>query len=395
MFVEGRGEQDSKIARGISASLGTVCTLCGAWRGAYGLEPTIDLYVQHTVEILREIRRVLRKDGVCFWNVGDSYASNRGNYTRPRKGSSAKVGQEHSDLLGAAPNRFLKDGLKDKDLCLMPFRVALAAQADGWWVRSDIIWHKPNPMPESVTDRPTDAYEHILMLTKSQKYFWDAAAVAEPLKRPDEGSRKTPARFGGADKFAAIKDQSRLHSGNEYLGTPNGTRNIRNVWTFATQPYKGAHFATFPEELPRRCILAASSEKGACAKCGAPWMRNVKKTLIPERDMIADANDQASNRVKDGHKPGWVNVRETLGWSPTCKCNCPETVPCTVLDPFGGSGTTGKVAVELQRNAVLCDVAYGTGGYRELAEQRIAQAGTRKSVPVHKADAGQLFFEAA
>jgi DNA modification methylase len=140
--------------------------------------------------------------------------------------------------------------------------VAFALQADGWYLRSDIIWHKPNPMPESVTDRPTKAHEYLFLLTKSERYYYDAEAIAEPLTRPEEADRKTPARFGGADKFEEARKQSRLHSGNEYTGTPNGTRNKRSVWTVATQPYSEAHFATFPPKLIEPCILAGCPSGG-------------------------------------------------------------------------------------------------------------------------------------
>lgn len=180
------------------------------WLGQYGLEPTVSLYVQHTVEVLRAIRRVLRSDGVCFFNLGDSYAGS------------------HCEL-------------KPKDLCLIPQRVALAAQSDGWWVRSDIIWNKTNPMPESVTDRPTDAYEHILMLTKSARYYWDAEAVKEPVAESTIG--RGPVDFGGAKGRAATFEPNdpNFRNGSEQWGRrfdytescANG-RNLRNIWAFTT-----------------------------------------------------------------------------------------------------------------------------------------------------------------
>jgi len=152
------------------------CSLCGAWKGAYGLEPTPEMYVEHTIEILREIRRVLRKDGVVFWNIGDSYAGSGGpgsQYDTKHPG----YGKQFEKFTN--PNKKGFKTIKPKDLCLIPFRVAIAAQEDGWWVRSVIIWSKPNPMPESVTDRPTESHEYILMLTKSARYYWDMEAVRE------------------------------------------------------------------------------------------------------------------------------------------------------------------------------------------------------------------------
>lgn len=377
------------------------CVKCGAWRGAYGLEPTVEMYVAHTVEILREVRRVLRADGVCFWNVGDSYVGS-GKGGNP-EGSSAK----QTTVRGAAdgmPTTFIKskriergdgrwgggnlpanDGLKPKDLCLIPFRIALAAQADGWWVRSDIIWAKPNPMPESVTDRPTDAYEHILMLTKSARYFWDAEAVKEPIqdyiaeriRREAAAGMVNRNQTDSYDKIRGDGGVARFQKGTweKFLGG----RNMRNVWTFPTQPYSGAHFATFPEELPRRCIKAATSAKGACRQCGAPWEQVTKKG----RGVIGDAAEvrtredaHTESAYEKGSNPNriallrqaaraaggeYVNDAQTIGWRPGCKCKGQHgrTVPCVVLDPFGGSGTTGRVAIKLNRRAVLLDLAYG------------------------------------
>src|SRR5215469_784331 len=304
------------------------CSECGAWRGAFGLEPTIEMYIAHSLEILRECKRVLRKDGVLFWNMGDSYASTGGAHDG-RNDNQRGVG-DHG-------NRSAPNGLKPKDLCLIPERIAIAAQQDGWWVRSRILWCKPNPMPESVRDRPTDAAEHIWMFTKSERYYWDAEAVKEPCVDPDR-----PNPDGGSATIGGIP---RTPIGEPRLSS--GTRNLRNVWTFPTQPYSGAHFATFPEELPRRCILATTSAHGACAKCGAPWERITSTT------------------------GGNIGAHETIGWKPTCKCSTEEVRPCVVLDPFAGSGTTGRVATALRRQPILVDLSYGRDhGYHELSDKR-------------------------
>jgi DNA modification methylase len=170
---------DAQHAVRKESNQGSFCSLCGAWKGAYGLEPTPEMYVQHTIEILREIRRVLRRNGVCFLNLGDSYAGSGSPGGDFRNG---KGGDEY-----LRPYNRKGGTLKPKDLCLIPFRVAIAAQEDGWWVRSDIIWSKPNPMPESVTDRPTNSHEYILMLTKSARYYWDADAVRETAHYPNQG----------------------------------------------------------------------------------------------------------------------------------------------------------------------------------------------------------------
>lgn len=156
------------------------CSICNAWKGSFGLEPTPELYVVHSIEILREIKRVLRPDGVVFWNVGDSYMSHAGDRNKVG-GFQSNPDKDRADAESAmSMTKRTNKVLKDKDLCLIPFRVAIAAQEDGWWIRSVIIWNKPNPMPESVKDRPTDAYEHILMLTKSSRYYWDIESVREP-----------------------------------------------------------------------------------------------------------------------------------------------------------------------------------------------------------------------
>jgi hypothetical protein len=135
-------------------------------------------------------------------------------------------------------------------------------------------------MLEGVIDRPTRSHEHIFLLTKSERYFYDPVAIAEPLTGPNEAARQTPARFVGAHKFAGAKEQSRLHSGNEYRGTPTMTRNRRTIWTIATEPYKGAHFATYPKALVAPCIKAGTSERGCCRECGAPWRRIVRKISV-------------------------------------------------------------------------------------------------------------------
>jgi DNA modification methylase len=225
--------------------------------GQIGLEKTPDEYVAGLVEVFHRVRDLLADDGTLWLNLGDSYY----NY-RPGKGQALckqTVSNNLQDLPQNCPRRGLVlPGLKEKDLIGIPWRVAFALQADGWYLRQDIIWAKPNPMPESVQDRCTRSREYVFLLSKSSKYFFDSAAIKEPCVRPDEGKRKTPAKFGGADKWVETQKQSRLHSGNEYLGTKDGKRNKRDVWNISVKPYKGAHFATFPPDLIEPCILAGS-----------------------------------------------------------------------------------------------------------------------------------------
>jgi DNA modification methylase len=231
---------------------GRFCQRCGAWLGCLGLEPDPDLYVSHLVAVLREVRRVLREDGTLWLVLGDSFAANRSYQVRDRK-----RGEPGGPLPARVPAT-----LKPKDLVGIPWRVAFALQADGWWLRSDIVWAKPNAMPESVTDRPTRAHEFVFLLTPSRRYFYDAEAVREPDQRRRSGNGyKRPERlsYGGGEAAR----------GQEFEWVGGAGRNRRSVWTVATQCFKGAHFATFPEALVEPCLLAGTSP-AACRVCGAP-----------------------------------------------------------------------------------------------------------------------------
>lgn len=258
--------------------------------------------------------------------------------------------------------------LKPKDLVGIPWRVAFALQADGWYLRSDIIWHKPNPMPESVTDRPTSAHEYVFLLSKAQRYYYDAVAVMEPAI---QAGRVRADRIGGASW-----DCRQQHSeGGEFTGSAG--RNRRSVWTIATQPYREAHFATYPEALVEPCVLAGSSDQ-ACSVCGAAWVRQVERTVGVSKDC---PKTQAAHEARGGvGKPvgtlgksgsgrtdGFVT---TTGFAPGCDCGA-ETCGSLVLDPFCGSGTTGAVAVRLGRRFLGIEL---NPEYVAMSERRIGKA---------------------
>ena len=271
--------------------------------GQIGLEDTPEAYVAKMVEVFREVRRVLRDDGTLWLNLGDSYARNAG----PEESKLATlytmgVGQKKTHEMGAMRKGENKPppGLKPKDLVGIPWRVAFALQADGWYLRQDIIWAKPNPMPESVTDRCTKAHEYIFLLAKSARYYYDAEAVKEQstMHPVDWNQDGTPRRDSHVRGDFSGKNTQR---GKEAFRAISATRNRRSVWTITTKPYSGAHFATFPPELPRLCILA-------------------------------------------GSKLGDV-----------------------ILDPFGGSGTTAMVAIELGRTPVIIEL---NPEYAKLIRQR-------------------------
>ena len=247
-----------KEVAGRTINNGAFCIKCGAWRGQLGLEPTPEMYVEHIVQIFREVWRVLRDDGTLWLNLGDSYAgSGKGAWDNKEVQKEIYVPDKDS------PQCKLKkvpQGLKQKDLVGIPWMVAFALRADGWYLRQDIIWHKPNPMPESVTDRCTKAHEYIFLLTKRKKYFYDAEAIKE--KQSGEIKTRRFSSDGGSKARAMGKHISGGNEGTGAKWTDTGSRNKRSVWTVATKPFKEAHFATFPPDLIKPCILAGCPKNG-------------------------------------------------------------------------------------------------------------------------------------
>jgi DNA modification methylase len=354
--------------------------------GQIGLEETPEAYVARMVEVFREVRRVLRNDGTCWVNLGDSYCGG-GGYApdapcnkRRAEGESWGAMNAFSTREGEARKKsrpgYTPPGLKAKDLVGIPWRVAFALQADGWWLRQDIIWHKPNPMPESVRDRCTKAHEYVFLLTKSERYFYDAEAVSEAAINAGRIYRPGPKSLsrGQADGRGVKRSGNANKSEFEYAAT----RNRRSVWTVTTKPYSGAHFAVMPADLVEPCIKAGCPEQ-CCSMCGAGYERIAAKQKRFESgsgrsgNAIEGKQDLAAsdtNSTPDIRKGPVVSV-QTIGWAPACDCAASGTISGTVLDPFAGSGTTLAVAAELGRSGVGCEL---NPEYIALAERRIKDA---------------------
>jgi DNA modification methylase len=343
---------------------GRFCRRCGAWRGSLGLEPTVELYVEHLVGILRELRRVLRDDGTLWLNLGDCYASARPSSRRNIVGQGSLPNGKRE----ARPPR-LAGALKEKDLVGVPWRVALALQADGWYLRSDIVWNKPNALPESVRDRPTKSHEYLFLLAKSPRYYYDADAIREPHTL--ESWARSRRNWNGERQRAYPGAPQTFHMGAEQQVCHPRGRNKRTVWTIPTQPLREPHFAAFPEALVAPCIRAGTSQWGACRQCGTPWTRVVAREKLQTRS--GPKAGGYGRRTTDGISGTMIAPAQslTIGWQPTCSCGAEgETIPCVVLDPFGGSGTVAKVATELGRHSVLIEL---NPAYLDMAKKRTRQ----------------------
>jgi len=352
-----------------------VCGKCGARRidKQIGLEETPDGHVVALVGVFREVKRVLRDDGQLWLNYGDCYASTPNG----RSAADTKAAGRDDRTFRDKPFSTVTAGLKAKDLIGLPWMVAFALRADGWYLRSAITLCKNNPMPESVTDRPTSATEMLFLLTKQPRYYFDQEAVREPCT-PESVRTARYALHRQPKMDASRNDQDSIHRHVNPAG-----RNMRNWLVLNSQPLAEAHFATFPEKLVEPCILAGTSQYGACQECGAPWKRVVEKgDLVPAGPSPnrtaplprngSDPGDQGSNRARDGHRARMAYERKQKGWEKTCQCETDETVPCTVMDIFGGSGTVGKVATKLGRRSILIEL---NESYVDIIRKRNAQLG--------------------
>ena len=281
--------------------------------GQIGLEQTPEQYIQRLVDVFREVRRVLRDDGTLWINIADSYGSSGKGAWRNKTAQKETYTPDPGTRITKMPKTF--EDIKSKDLIGIPWLLAFALRADGWYLRQDIIWHKPNPMPESVTDRCTRCHEYIFLLSKSPRYYYDTDAVAEPCAqstinrcagKTNGPTRPDAPRFGG-NKYTASPEQFyRTKSGNCYV--PKPMRNKRDVWTVATRGFKGAHFATFPEQLIEPCILAGSRQGGVVLDpfCGSGTtgvvaLRHGRQYL--GIDLNPEYTEMAKNRI-DTRKKG-------------------------------------------------------------------------------------------
>jgi DNA modification methylase len=367
------------------ASYSDYCSCCNAWRGELGMEPTPQEFIRHLVTIFKEVWRVLRNDGTCWINISDSY-----------NGSGGAGGDYNEGGIKAGQPKYSGrkvPGLRPKELCGVPWKLAFALQDDGWLLRQDLIWAKGvsfcsaysgSVMPEPVTDRCVRSHEYIFLLTKFHRYFFDNEAIREP------NSTLWPESWGDFKRNKVVGKIADTEKTKEDFDTNyrQGGRNVRSVWAVPLEPYAGAHFAVFPQALITPCIKAGASEKGVCSKCGAPYERIIEKgEPIEEQKQFcgADSNGeyngeglkdydidyvQDASDVKRRILEGMIE-HKTVGWKQTCKCKNPTIVPAVVLDPFGGSGTTALVAHNLDRDSISIEL---NPQYCDLQEKRLRDA---------------------
>lgn len=319
-----------------------------------GLERTPQEYVAKMVEVFREVRRVLRPDGTLWLNIGDSYARLQPDNVPQSKNKRVVPPKRHDRIKNA--------GMKAKDLIGIPWMVAFALRADGWYLRQDIIWAKPNPMPGSMSDRCTTAHEYVFLLTKKARYFCDMEAIKEPATRGAAGSTFTKGKTGMNGK-GRVSSKERVDAED---------RNKRSVWSIPTRPFKGAHFAVMPEALVVNCVKAGTSLKGCCPKCGAQIARVVERERVATRpgdDTKVKGTEAATHGNRDPERH--VTTTRTVGWEPSCGCKRREPVPCVVLDPFSGAGTVAAVAASMNRKFVGIEL---NPEYAAMSEKRVIAA---------------------
>lgn len=408
------GEANAERIKAARWKTGAYCYRCGAWRGELGQEPTPEEYVEHLCSVMDAVGRVLRDDGTLWVNLAGCYYNDPGGQNtvggaRPKNGTgpstlssasrklrevaaiSAKAVE--ANRLHGRQKRGRHPWLKELDWVDVPGLFANAMQRRGWIWRSDVTWAKPSSLPESVqgwrwedvpekglvlrrgNGRPTKSTEAILLFVKQPGAYYDTEAVREPVSaaslrdgRTARGQRGTRGEYGAAD-------------GN--CGFSPAGRNLRDLWTISPEPLKAEpgeseHYAAYPSALPARCIRAGTSERGCCPRCGAPWARIVSRSVRFEGGSGRAGNTpegkyQGSEQATSGDydiRKGPVVENTTHGWRATCSCPAHEPVPCTVLDCFGGAGTTAIAADRLGRDAVLVELK---PAYADLARRRITR----------------------
>lgn len=392
------------------AVLAGFCQRCNAWRGEYGAEPTPDLYVEHTVIIARELRRVLRDDGTLWWNLGSSYAP---NWSSQRSKGGAGLKEEGRERWTHV------EGYPPKSLIPIPWLVGIALQKDGWTLRNDCIWSKADDdggtcMPFPAVDRFVPSHEYVLLFSKQRSYTFDWYAVAAGSKY---GAHH--AKYQGTYKRHKIELAQDLNAGTngaqfqEGLRRPavnTATRRARSVWTINVRPFKGAHFATFPAELAARCIQAGAPEGGACSQCGKARRRVVEKSpdadIEHQRANGGDVNGNYSGQAVKSYESAKaqnasdVKRRVLAGqklvqgahFEAGCDCVGASSVPCVVLDPFSGSGTTVAASVVLGRTGIGIELLEANAA---MTESRVADLAERGFKPSRKDDTTAVAEEAS
>ena len=366
------------------------CSKCGAWRGSLGLEPHPQLFIDHLVEICREIKRVLKPSGTFWLNLGDTY------WSKPWRKKNVHHGIK-SPNMGFPTSCVHKDygpepWMQPKQKLMIPARVAIALQHDGWILRNDIIWHKPNHMPSSVKDRLTCSYEHVFLFAKAQRYYFDLDAIRNPSTSTPWSSKsgKEPyqqnnprKRYDGkfnadiAETLASPRARQSTRESTSYYH-PLG-KNPGDLWRIPTMPFPGAHFATFPPKLINP-IIKAGCPRWICSRCGKPRERIVEKRGYVEHPQRKGRNVKAvqfskeENKYVSGGTLGLISQEETIGWS-DCGCEA-DWVGGVVLDPFAGSGTALRVARKLGRRFIGIEI---NPEYADMARQRVR--GKYKPVP--------------
>lgn len=386
------GTQNAQATRGNIVSW--TCSLCGAYKGELGWEPTPDIYIRNLVSVFAACHRVLRPDGVLWVNIADSFAAGGHGHG----GGSRSEAYGHSDLTGGYQGRKPPAcwNLKKKDMMLIPHRMIIALQEFGWYVRMENIWNKPNPMRSSATDRTTLAHEYVFQLTKSEHYYFDAFAISTPVKT-DTIARMFRGRNEHKNSGEVVPGQpahsflearpNESHLAKLFTDENCARANRLSVWTIPASNFRDAHFATFPPELAKLCIMSSTSDVGCCAQCGAPYERMIERGE-PDRSAQqacgGDADGLYFGEAEKDYSEGGAQdpsatkarilagmvVKRTSGWKATCMCGTKAKKPCVVLDPFTGSGTVGEVCMDTKRDFIGIDLQ---ADYTEMQKRRTAQ----------------------